>query len=52
MSPKKLIALTAVVAVLFAFIVLFERKMPTTAERERKGDSTGTSPPTASTASR
>ncbi len=38
MSPKKLIALTAVVAVLFAFIVLFERKMPTTAERERKGD--------------
>jgi hypothetical protein len=37
-SPKKLIALTAVVAVLFAFIVFFERKMPTTAERERKGD--------------
>jgi hypothetical protein len=38
LSPKKLIALTAVVAVLFAFIVFFERKMPTTAERERKGD--------------
>src|SRR5215470_6394607 len=38
MSPKKLIALTAVVAALFAFIVFFERKMPTTAERERKGD--------------
>lgn len=38
MSPKKLIGLTAVVAALFAFIVLFERKMPTTAERERKGD--------------
>ena len=38
MSPKKLILLTAVVAVLFAFIVFFERKMPTTAERERKGD--------------
>ena len=38
MSPKKLIALTAVVAALFAFIVLVERKMPTTAERERKGD--------------
>jgi hypothetical protein len=37
-SPKKLIALTAVVAVLFAFIVFFERKMPTTAEREKKGD--------------
>ena len=38
MSPKKLILLTAVVAVLFAFIVFFERKMPTTADRERKGD--------------
>ena len=38
MSPKKLILLTAVVAALFAFIVFFERKMPTTAERERKGD--------------
>lgn len=38
MSPKKLILLTAVVAALFAFIVLFERKMPTTADRERKGD--------------
>jgi Domain of unknown function (DUF4340) len=37
-SPKKLILLTAVVAALFAFIVLVERKMPTTAERERKGD--------------
>ena len=38
MSPKKLLALTAVVAALFAFIVLFERKMPTTEERTRKGD--------------
>lgn len=38
MSPKKLIVLTAVVAVLFAFILLFERKMPSTAERQRKGD--------------
>ena len=38
MSPKKLLLLTAVVAVLFAFIALFERKMPSTSERERKGD--------------
>ena len=38
MSPKKLLALTAVVAVLFAFILLYERKMPSTAERQRKGD--------------
>jgi hypothetical protein len=37
-SVKKLLALTAVVAALFAFIVLFERKMPTTADRDRKGD--------------
>ncbi len=38
MSAKKLIVLTAVVAALFAFILLFERKMPSTAERQRKGD--------------
>src|SRR5215831_1140917 len=38
MSPKKLIALSAVVVVLFGFILLFERKMPTTEERSRKGD--------------
>lgn len=38
MSPKKLLLLTAIVAALFAFIALFERKMPTTSERERKGD--------------
>ena len=38
MSPKKLLLLTAIVAVLFAFIFLFERKMPSTSERERKGD--------------
>jgi hypothetical protein len=37
-SAKKLIALTVVVAGLFAFIFLFERKMPSTAERQRKGD--------------
>ncbi len=38
MSPKKLLLLTAVVAALFAFIVLFERKMPSTSEQQRKGD--------------
>jgi Domain of unknown function (DUF4340) len=38
MSPKKLIALSAVVVVLFGFILLFERKLPTTEERSRKGD--------------
>ncbi len=38
MSPKKILALTAFVAVLFGFIFFIERKMPSTAERERKGD--------------
>lgn len=38
MSPKKLLVLSAVVVALFAFILLFERKMPTTEERARKGD--------------
>ena len=38
MSAKKLLALTAVVAALFGFIFLFERRMPTTEERTRKGD--------------
>lgn len=38
MSPRKLVVLTAVVVVLFAFIALFERKMPSTEERKRKGD--------------
>ena len=38
MSPRKLILLTVVVAVLFGFIALFERKMPTTGDRERKGE--------------
>jgi uncharacterized protein DUF4340 len=37
-SAKKLILLTATVAILFTFIVFFERKMPSTADRERKGD--------------
>lgn len=38
MSAKKIIVLTALVVALFAFVVLFERKMPTTAERLQKGD--------------
>lgn len=38
MSPRKLLLLTAVVFALFAFIVFFERKMPTTSERQSKGD--------------
>ena len=38
MSAKKLLALTAVVALLFGFILVFERRMPTTEERTRKGD--------------
>ena len=38
MSHRKLIVLTALVVALFAFVYLFERKMPTTEERVRKGD--------------
>ncbi len=38
MSAKKLIVLTALVVVLFAFVFFFERKMPTTTERLQKGD--------------
>lgn len=38
MSSRKLLVLTGVVVALFAFIFLFERKMPTTSEREQKGD--------------
>ena len=38
MSPRKLLLLTAVVFALFAFIVFFERKMPTTAQSQAKGD--------------
>lgn len=37
MSSRKLLVLTGVVVALFAFIFLFERKLPTTAEREQKG---------------
>lgn len=38
MTPKKLLVLSAVVAILFAFIVLFERKMPSTSDRQSKGE--------------
>lgn len=38
MSHRKLIVLTALVVALFAFVYLFERKMPTTEELARKGD--------------
>ena len=37
MNPRKILILTGVVLVLFAFIILFERRMPTTDERQRKG---------------
>ncbi len=38
MSYRKLLLLTGVVFGLFAFIVFFERKLPTTSERRAKGD--------------
>jgi hypothetical protein len=38
MSPRKLLLLTAAVFILFAFIFLFERKMPSTSERQSKGE--------------
>lgn len=38
MSAKKILILTALVIALFAFIVFVERKMPTTEERQQKGD--------------
>jgi len=37
MSPRKLLFLTVTVLLLFGFILLFERKMPTTEERQQKG---------------
>jgi hypothetical protein len=37
-SPRKLIVLSLVVAGLFAFIVLFERRLPSTEERRREGE--------------
>jgi hypothetical protein len=38
MSSRRLLVLTGVVVLLFAFIFLFERKMPTTGERQQKGE--------------
>jgi hypothetical protein len=38
MSSRKILILTALVVGLFAFIVFVERKMPTTEERQQKGD--------------
>jgi Domain of unknown function (DUF4340) len=38
MTSRKLIILTALVVALFAFVFFFERRMPTTAERQQKGD--------------
>ena len=38
MSPRRLAILTGVLAVLFAFVALFERKMPTTQEKVDRGD--------------
>jgi hypothetical protein len=37
-SPRKILLLTFLVAILFAFIFLFERKMPTTSEAQQKND--------------
>jgi hypothetical protein len=37
-SPRKILLLTLLVAFLFAFIFLFERKMPTTSEAQQKKD--------------
>jgi len=38
MSSRKLLVLTGVVVLLFAFIFLIERKLPTTSERDQKGE--------------
>lgn len=38
MTPRRLVLLSAVVIVLFAFILLFERKTPSTSERQSKGE--------------
>jgi hypothetical protein len=38
MSHRKLIILTGLVVALFAFVYLFERKMPTTEDLAKKGD--------------
>ena len=38
MTPRKILLLTVAVVVLFGFIFLFERKMPTTSEAQQKRD--------------
>jgi hypothetical protein len=38
MSPRRLAILTGVLVLLFAFVALFERKLPTTQERVDRGD--------------
>jgi len=38
MSPRRLAILSGVLVLLFAFVALFERKMPTTQERVDRGD--------------
>jgi uncharacterized protein DUF4340 len=38
MTPRKILLLTLAVVVLFGFIFLFERKMPTTSEAQQKRD--------------
>ncbi|HYK42267.1 MAG TPA: DUF4340 domain-containing protein [Thermoanaerobaculia bacterium] len=38
MTPRKILVLTLAVVVLFGFIFLFERKMPTTSEAQQKRD--------------
>ena len=38
MSPRKLVILTAIVVLLFTVIFVWERKMPSTADRQRKGE--------------
>jgi len=38
MSPRKILVLTGLVVILFAFIFLFERKLPTTSEANQKKD--------------
>jgi len=38
MSPRKILVLTVLVAALFGFILLWERKMPTTTEAQQKKD--------------
>ena len=48
MTPRKILLLTVAVVVLFGFIFLFERKMPTTTEAQQKRISSGSCPRTRS----